>query len=411
MSIDYTLWPNTDGQLGKIKTTIPDGVNKHWPDGDILVDNYVYKNGNLAGFVDTKALINNDSKSTIINYDYVNIHLDSIKEGDITFNRGERSKYFNITFGSGAAEEIFKYKGCKNVDDVKTIEPNYQTVDIIDGVWSAQLPDLEAGFEMFRLADGLITFNAELPKLADGNAMFRDCYNMTTFTSNLDLLVDGYSMFEGCCLMSSFNANLGSLEDGSSMFKDCSELYTFNSTLSSLENGYGMFHSCNNLSSFNSPLGSLTNGDSMFYGCKLDANSVRTIFSSLKPYNATLCIGFGCDNNEADKALFASECGGFSDMESLLNYAAFNGWTVTAQYNGRPSSSYSMRNTNENVLPVFVKLIELDDNSTLFYTHSSNDNSKKYNLSYFHDTTGSSEGYTQFASIEEALEHYNIKSL
>jgi len=37
-------------------------------------------------------------------------------------------------------EEInFKYMGCKTVDDIKAVDPNYLTNDIIDGVWSEPL--------------------------------------------------------------------------------------------------------------------------------------------------------------------------------------------------------------------------------------------------------------------------------
>lgn len=96
-NIDYTLWPNTDGELGKIKVTIPTNA-EDWPDGDALVHNFVYKNGKLVGFVDTKALILNESATTTFPYDYVDISLPSILEGTLTVNRGERCKYLNVKF-------------------------------------------------------------------------------------------------------------------------------------------------------------------------------------------------------------------------------------------------------------------------------------------------------------------------
>ena len=57
MNIDYTLYPNAGGILGQTKVQIPDGVTTQWPDGDALVNNFIYKDGKLSGFVDTKALI------------------------------------------------------------------------------------------------------------------------------------------------------------------------------------------------------------------------------------------------------------------------------------------------------------------------------------------------------------------
>lgn len=98
MNIDYTLWPNTDGNLGNIKVKVPTGSgNNQWPEGDTLLGNFVYKDGKLVGFVDTKALIPNDSRSTIINYEYVNIEL-PFAENEMVFNRGGRNKYFIVRF-------------------------------------------------------------------------------------------------------------------------------------------------------------------------------------------------------------------------------------------------------------------------------------------------------------------------
>lgn len=96
-NIDYTLWPNTDGELGKIKVTIPTNA-EDWPAGDALVGNFIYNDGKLAGFVDTKALILNESATTTFPYDYVDISLPSILEGTLTVNRGERCKYLNVKF-------------------------------------------------------------------------------------------------------------------------------------------------------------------------------------------------------------------------------------------------------------------------------------------------------------------------
>lgn len=105
MNIDYTLWPNAGGTLGQNKVQIPDGVTTPWPEGDALVGNFVYKDGLLSGFVDTKALIANESKSTTIPYDYVNIEL-PFTEDVMTINRGPHNKYFYVTFNENAVEGL-----------------------------------------------------------------------------------------------------------------------------------------------------------------------------------------------------------------------------------------------------------------------------------------------------------------
>lgn len=98
--IDFTLYPNLNGQLGQNKVQIPDGINTFWPDGDALVENFVYKDSKLVGIVDTKALINNEASSTTFPYDFVEITLDDELENTLTINKGERTKYLNIKFSS-----------------------------------------------------------------------------------------------------------------------------------------------------------------------------------------------------------------------------------------------------------------------------------------------------------------------
>lgn len=104
-TLQNSIWPNTNGTLGEIKTQIPDGVIVKWPEGDALIGNFVYKDGKLVGLVDTKALILNDSSETTFDYDCVNISLDSISEGDLTVNKGTRCKYLTIKWGETISDK------------------------------------------------------------------------------------------------------------------------------------------------------------------------------------------------------------------------------------------------------------------------------------------------------------------
>ena len=92
MKINYDLW-NTTGESITIPTNAED-----WPAGDALVGNFVYNQGKLAGFIKTSALVANSSKSTTFPYDYVNITVDKSLEGVMTFNKGERTKYFTVSY-------------------------------------------------------------------------------------------------------------------------------------------------------------------------------------------------------------------------------------------------------------------------------------------------------------------------
>ena len=227
-----------------------------------------------------------------------------------------------------------KYKNCKTVDDVKAVDPDYKTTDIVDGIWSEGLGDLE-----------------------DGEDMFRGCTNLTSFSSDL----------------------------------------------SGLTYGYSMFLNCSNLTSFSSDLPNLKDGNFMFDGCKLDAPSVKNIIDTINTSLTNFTLGMGCNNTTEDKDLFAQEVG-YVDMTSLLAALQTKGWTVKAQYNGRPTTTYGLRRPSEDTLPVFVKLEETEDHAD----YTSEDGSKKYRLNWFHETTGSTEGYTQFNSLEDAMTYWNV---
>ena len=316
---DYTLWPNPDGNFGNIKVEIPDGVTTKWPDGDALVDNFIYKDGKLVGFVDTKALINNNSKSSNIPYDFVEIHLKNISEGDITFNLSERTKYFTVTYGStsdtgNSGDTVVlgtKYLGCKTINDVIAIEPDFKTVDIIDGSWTQSLADLEDStyydYEVY----------------SDG--MFGNCENLNKFTSDLSNLVSAPYMFYTTNI-SEFTTDLPKLDNGTGMFQTCQNLTSFNIDLSSLRNGRGMFQDCINLTSFNSDLSSLTNGNDMFRNCKLNTTSVQNIADTIntpEPYEIIhISIGNSSPNEQEEEA---------------FNTIASKNWTVYVNGNSAPN--------------------------------------------------------------------------
>ena len=285
MNIDYTLWP-TNGQLGSTNIIIPTNA-EDWPAGDALVGNFVYDKGHLVGFVDTKALVANESKSTTFPYDYVNITVDESLEGVMAFNPGERTKYLTVSYSGNSGDTIVLgtvFANCRTINEVKDISPDYQTEYIIDGVWNESLEKLEDSSYMFKYCDELESFNSDLSSLTTGTSMFQYCTNLSEFTSNVPVLKSGFAMFNYCSNLKSFNSDLSSLTDGAIMFCDCENLTTFDSNLKSLTFGYHMFYGCN-LSQFTSDLSSLTNGCEMFMACKLDTASVQNIANTIKDVN------------------------------------------------------------------------------------------------------------------------------
>ena len=212
-NLQNSIWPNEGGTLGQIKVQIPDGVTTPWPTGDALVGNFVYDKGKLVGFVDTKALTVNESKSTVINYDYFDIEL-PFTEGEIAITRGSRSKYFNVRYNPINDDNVvitLKYKGCTTVDEVKAVDPDYLTNDIVDGVWKEGLGDLEDSEKMFFNCENLTSFTSDLSNLTASREMFMWCTKLNSFTSDLPSLTDGRYMFANCSALTSFNSDLSSL--------------------------------------------------------------------------------------------------------------------------------------------------------------------------------------------------------
>ena len=337
MIIDYTLWPNTDGNLGNIKVQIPTGIgDDKWPEGDALVANFVYKDGLLSGFVDTKALTVNDSKSTIINYDYFDVEL-PFTEGEIAITRGERSKYFNVRYSVSNDDNVvitLKYKGCKTVEDVIAVDPDYQTTDIVDGVWSEGLGDL-----------------------TNGEYMFYYCFNLTSFTPDLSNLTVGEMMFQSCWYLTSFNSDLSSLTNGCMMFEGCTGLTSFSSDLSSLMDGYDMFQRCENLTSFSSDLSSLMDGRNMFFKCKLDTASVQNIADTINTPQTKGTIHIGIGNSTPN------------EHEEAFNKIASKNWTVYVNVNAGISSSQWNPTSltpidgeeSTNPIPFWAKFVQSDE--------------------------------------------------
>lgn len=405
-TLQNSIWPNDDGNLGNIKVQIPDGVNVKWPEGDALLGNCVYQNGKLVGFVDTKALTVNSSGSTTINYDYVNIEL-PFAEDAMTINRGPRNKYLIIKFNDKEVEEGIVYvrfeelseetkallrSAHKVIDnilydvdgnvigefDTRTIETASNIVDIyseetIDG---KPADALYVNYDQTGERGLIITeFSSNLSSLTDGKCMFTMCLNLETFSSDLSSLTDGSWMFHYCTNLTSFNSDLSNLTKGWLMFGS-TNLSSFDSDLSNLTKGWAMFSHCTNLTSFKSDLSSLTYGYVMFSDCKLDTASVQNIADTIKDVN-------GLTNSEPDIYTGISIGIGNStpnDQEiDAFNTISSKGWTVLV--NGSkytPTSPAAITTLDENgeeiitPLPYYAKSVPATEETASYIDTNGN---------------------------------------
>lgn len=274
LNLTDTFWPNGLKEDSEGYAIVyPIGSNKiqvptiDWPEGDTLISPFVYKNEKLVGFVDTKAMTVNSPTTIELPYKHIEVKFTSIDEGTLTVIAPnaifEKYIWKNSTTGGTVT---FKYMGCTTVNDVIVIEPNYKTVDIVDGAWTERLDDLGDGYTMFESCTNLTSFTSNLSSLTNGEAMFYNCYNLTQFDVDLPKLENGDNMFY-LSKLSEFHSDLSSLTNGERMFFYCNKLTQFNTDLSELENGKWMFTYCELLADFNSNLSSLTNSKYMFSSC------------------------------------------------------------------------------------------------------------------------------------------------
>ena len=297
---ENSIWPNgiktdNDGYttfytLGTNKINVPTSSSA-WPKGNKLISPFVYQDDKLVGFCDTKAMEVGDATTIVMPYEHIEAEFSSIDKDTLQIAT-PKATFKKASWADGEMEDIpeaqYKYKGCKTLDDVKAVDGNYKTTDIVDGTWSEILCDLEDSNPtiawsrgMFYDCSNLTTFTSDLSSLTYGYCMFQYCSNLTTFTSDLSSLTNGNSMFYNCYNLTTFTSDLSSLIDGGRMFYGCSNLSSFNSDLSSLIGGGGMFYGCSNLSSFNSDLSSLIEGSEFMFGGCTNLTSFTSDLSSL----------------------------------------------------------------------------------------------------------------------------------
>ena len=223
--LDNSIWPNgmitnsdnydVFSPLGTIKVAVPTS-SSDWPKGDKLVSPFVYKDGKLVGFIDTKALTVSNNTMICLPYEHIEAEFSSINKGQLQIH-APKATVKKASWADSGKEDIpevqFKYKGCSTVDNVTTVEANYKTTDIVDGVWNQPLWDLENGKNMFSSCSALTSFTSDLSSLTDGSSMFDSCKNLASFTSDLSSLTNGNTMFFECSF-TSFTSDLSSLTNG-----------------------------------------------------------------------------------------------------------------------------------------------------------------------------------------------------
>ena len=190
------------------------------------------------------------------------------------------------------------------------------------------------------------------------------------------------------------------------MFFNDSYLTSFDVVnLSSLKDGYMMFNAVP-LKSFNCDLSSLEVGMGMFGNTSFDSASVKRILDTIKIHDTQRGIEIGINTSQPD--LFAKEIG-YNNIYDLELAFSRKGWTAYFLYNPEMSATYGLR--NQNSFSIYAKLIEATSPiEKRAAKYMSQDGNKSYIL-HWYNSSANNEGYTQFNSLEEAIEHFNIKPI
>ena len=448
-NLSNSIWPNgikTDSEgyaifypLGTNKISVP-STTEEWPAGDKLISPFIYQDDKLVGFCDTKAMTVSGKTSITLNYEHIEADFSSIEEGMLTITAPNATitKYIwansssSDTGNSGDTIVTLKYKGCTTIAEVKAVDPDYKTNDIVDGVWVEGLSDLEQGgvggrnggmfvncsnltsftsdlssmtdgFGMFYGCSNLTSFSADLSNMTSGSGMFYNCFSLTSFSSALPNLTDGNQMFYQCFELTSFNTDLSSLWNGYCMFWRCPNLTSFSSALPNLTDGHDMFWGCENLTSFSSALPNLTDGDMMFGDCKLDTASVQNIADTINIPTSKGTIHIGIGNTTPNE-----------QEETAFNTIASKNWTVYV--NGTSSSNVWNPTATTPIdgeqtttpIPFYAKPVQSDEK----HAHYIDENGNYYNILGGNYIYGDSlENYGMFTCEADAAANMRLTKI
>lgn len=198
----------------------------------------------------------------------------------------------------------------------------------------------------------------------------------------LPKLNSGYKAFENTTVRA-FYSDLPVLASGSHMFNG-SQIVVFKGDLSNVTNAWRMFNGTP-LEVFDSTLNKLIEGLDLFSGCKLNKQSALNVLHSILGSVSSvmrITLGIHVDHRNDE------------DIASAVEVTQAAGWIITLQWNGTPTASaantFSLRRC-----PVWAKRVEAPDGSEV--------------LNWGHYVTNAEEnGYTEFASLAEAKEYFNI---
>jgi hypothetical protein len=279
-----------------------------------------------------------------------------------TFNRAASALGL---LGGGVKVDLDKYAHCVTVADMQAVNPDYKNDLTKDGAWVYKLPNMTNLNSAFA-GSAVRRFAVELPNVTSLQRAFEGS-DIEIFKSTAPKHASAaFSItFSGCKSLEVVDCDMSNVDEIFQNFSNCPKLRVVTSSFPKVKT---MFQA--------------------FKGTQLDKeSSVRILTSVPAPYTDsnryTINIGIHIDL-KAD-----------ADVVAAIAAAEEKGWVVAVQWNGTATaaaaSTYRLRRN-----PVYAKPGEPMEDGTRV-------------LDWGHYVTNAVEnGYTEFSSLEEAKEHFNI---
>jgi hypothetical protein len=318
-----------------------------------------------------------------------------------------------------------KYAECKTVADVIAVNADYKNDLTDEGEWIYSLENLEAPDFLFYESQTLQTAKLYLPKAKTLSRVLANTKNMTYAELKLGGQAvtrchdpisrnpkiqkikvwnvgkwEGSSCFHASPNLEEFEFEAQNLPEMQFWFVNDTKLKRVKiNDVSKVTSAVQLYENCIALEEFPTTYPSLSNGQSMFNGCRLKKQHAVEVLSGIPRWTSgthKLTIGIHIDHQNDEEVLAAIA---LADKAQTPVADGGKGWTLTVQWNGTPTaqtaSTFALRKP-----PIYAKI------DTMEYP----DGTVEEYLDWGHYVSNWDEhGYQEFASLEEAYEHFNLE--
>lgn len=296
-----------------------------------------------------------------------------------TFNRAASA----LRLLGGGVDKWNKYADCVTVADLQAVNPDYKNDLTADGEWKWKLPKLQYAQYAWNAAPELTRFAVELPSVKKVEFAWRNCPKLKELVVNAPNATVVEGIFQN-------NPELEYLEiyaqkENSSPWFGLGEgnigklaavkLFMPLTKLVRIQN-------CTGLKVVEGVFPNIQGKRNWIAEAVLDVSSALCVLGNLNAHDGVneLAIGVHIDHRSNDEIINA------------IAGAEAKGWTLTVRWNGTATAAAA--STWGRRMTVFAQLGEPNEDGSP-------------HLLWGHYVTDPS-GYTEFASLEEAKEHFNI---